>query len=147
MESRDKNAVIDRVPPSVRSRMMAAVGSKNTKLELAVRQALFRAGYRYRLHRRDLPGCPDLVLVSQRVAIFVHGCFWHGHDCPRGRPPTSNIEFWSEKLGRNKTRDARAGVQLAAAGWKVETIWECSIDAGIDRLLKGLRADVRSGVR
>ncbi len=128
----------DRVKADVRSKMMSAVHGKNTGPERAVRTALFAAGYRYRLHCKDLPGSPDIVLPRYRLAIFVHGCFWHGHDCTRGRRPTSNIEFWNAKLDRNLTRDGNSKVSLEAAGWSVVTVWECAIQRGVDALLKTL---------
>ncbi len=118
--------------------MMAAVRGKNTRPELAVRSALFRAGYRYRLHRRDLPGSPDIVLPRYRVVVFVHGCFWHGHDCPRGRRPASNVEFWNTKLERNVARDRASRAALEAAGWTVAVIWQCSAAHDTEHLLRRL---------
>jgi DNA mismatch endonuclease (patch repair protein) len=120
--------------------MMAAVRGKNTKPELAARSALFAAGYRYRLYRRDLPGSPDIVLPRYRVAVFVHGCFWHGHDCPRGRRPTSNVEFWRAKLDGNMARDRANRAALEAAGWSVAVIWQCSAEHDTERLLQQLAA-------
>ncbi|MFZ3236852.1 MAG: very short patch repair endonuclease [Stellaceae bacterium] len=125
----------DKVPAAVRSKMMAAVRSKDTGPERAVRSALFSAGYRYRLHRRDLPGAPDIVLPRYRIAVFVHGCFWHGHDCPRGRRPASNVEFWNAKLDQNLARDRASRAALEAAGWTVATVWECSAKVETDCLL------------
>lgn len=124
--------------------MMAAVRGKNTTPERTVRHALFAAGYRYRLHRRDLPGAPDITLPRFRTAIFVHGCFWHGHDCPRGRRPTSNTEFWNRKLDGNIKRDRQNQAALRATGWRVEVIWQCSLVAGCERLLGQLDAARRS---
>ena len=131
----------DTVDPAVRSRMMAAVKARNTKPEVAVRKALHANGYRFRLHPRDLPGCPDVVLPRYRLAVFVHGCFWHGHDCRRGRKPSSNTGFWNVKLTRNVERDRAAAEALSAAGWAVETVWECSLEAGIERVLARLSAE------
>jgi DNA mismatch endonuclease (patch repair protein) len=130
----------DRVTSVVRSRMMAAVRGKDTAPERTVRAALFAAGYRYRLHRRDLPGVPDITLPRYRTAVFVHGCFWHGHKCPRGRGPSSNIEFWNAKLKGNRIRDIRNQARLRAEGWNVVIIWECSLATGCRRLLRGLEA-------
>lgn len=130
----------DRVGPAKRSEMMAAVRGKDTRPERAVRSALFHAGYRYRLHRRDLPGSPDIVLPRYRLVVFVHGCFWHGHDCPRGRRPASNVEFWNTKLDRNIERDRAARAALEAAGWSVVTVWECSAAHHIEHLLQDLAA-------
>ncbi len=132
----------DKVSAADRSRMMAAVRGKNTKPELAVRSALFAAGYRFRLHRRDLPGSPDIVLPRYRLAVFVHGCFWHGHDCTRGRRPASNVEFWNAKLDRNRARDCASRTALEAAGWTVAIIWQCSVVQQIERLLQELAARV-----
>jgi DNA mismatch endonuclease (patch repair protein) len=114
--------------------MMARVRSANTAPELSVRRALHAAGYRFRLHRRDLPGRPDLVMPKHRMAVFVNGCFWHGHSCPKGRLPKTNEEFWRAKIGRNAARDAAADADLASLGWIVRTIWECDLDAGIENL-------------
>lgn len=111
-----------------RSRIMRQVKGKGTKLELAVRRLVHSLGYRYRLHRRDLPGCPDLVFSPRRKVIFVHGCFWHGHDCRRGaRQPKTNPDYWRQKIERNRTRDNTAQEALKAAGWDVLTIWECEV--------------------
>lgn len=112
----------------VRRRTMQAVKSKNTGPELFVRRLLYSQGYRYRLHKRDLPGCPDLVFRSRKKVIFVHGCFWHGHDCERGsRVPLQNRTYWVQKISRNKKRDEAACASLIAAGWEVAVIWECEI--------------------
>src|SRR5262245_23829287 len=127
--------MVDKVERVTRSRMMAAVKGKDTVPEKRIRSALFAAGYRYRLHRRDLPGAPDLVLPRFRTAVFVHGCFWHGHDCARGRRPASNVDFWNRKLDSNIMRDLQNHAALRAAGWSVEVIWQCSLQAGCDRLL------------
>ena len=114
--------------PEKRSAVMARVKGKNTSPELKVRKALTRLGARYRLHRRDLPGSPDVVLPGRRLAIFVHGCFWHGHDCARGaRVPKANRDYWVAKVNRNRTRDVASRAALAALGWRVETIWECGL--------------------
>jgi DNA mismatch endonuclease (patch repair protein) len=115
--------VADKVSASIRSRMMSAVRNRDTAPERAVRAALFAAGYRYRLHRKDLPGSPDIVLPRYRIAVFVHGCFWHGHDCRRGRRPTSNTDFWNVKLDRNIARDRERRTALESLGWTVVTIW------------------------
>ena len=105
---------------------MRAVGRKDTAPELAVRRLLHRLGYRFRLHRRDLPGTPDVVLPGRRTVVFVHGCFWHGHEgCRGGRTPKTNTAFWRDKIARNKERDARKEAELRAGGWDVVTVWEC----------------------
>ena len=121
---------------AVRSRNMAAIKSKNTKPELAVRRALHAAGFRFHLHRRDLPGSPDLVFASFRTAVFVHGCFWHQHACAKFRWPKTNKAFWRTKLSGNAERDRRAMEALHAAGWHVEIIWECEIALRSIRLLQ-----------
>ncbi len=111
-----------------RSAVMARVKSKDTSPEKAVRRILTRLGARYRLHRKDLPGNPDIVMPGRKLAVFVHGCFWHGHDCARGsRVPKANRDYWLAKVGRNKARDERAQEALRADGWTVETIWECEL--------------------
>ena len=120
---------------------MARVKAKNTRPEVAVRRIFHGLGYRFRLHRHDLPGTPDLVLPKYRAVVFVHGCFWHQHSCPRGRrQPASNRMYWGPKLARNVARDATARSSLERMGWRVLTIWECQVgmaDLGtvIDRFL------------
>ena len=107
---------------------MRQVKGKDTSPELAVRKALTRLGARFRLHRKDLPGNPDIVLPGRRLALFVHGCFWHGHDCARGaRVPKQNRDYWTAKVARNRARDAANRGNLEAQGWRVETIWECEL--------------------
>jgi DNA mismatch endonuclease (patch repair protein) len=104
---------------------MQAVKAKDTGPEWTVRRALFRMGYRYRLHRKDLPGRPDIVLPRHRLAIFVHGCFWHGHGCRYGQLPKSRPEFWTPKIERNRERDIKSEAALIALGWNVLVIWQC----------------------
>ena len=107
---------------------MQAVKSKNTAPELIVRRFLHARGFRYRLHRKDLPGCPDLVFPSRRKVIFIHGCFWHGHDCARGaRMPKTNAEYWAAKIGRNRARDAEHLKMLRSDGWRTLVLWECEL--------------------
>ena len=118
----------DVYPPEKRSAVMRRVKGRDTSPELAVRKALTRLGARYRLHRKDLPGKPDIVLPGRRLALFVHGCFWHGHDCARGaRVPKQNRDYWVGKVARNRARDAANREALAALGWRVETLWECEL--------------------
>ena len=133
----------DVYPPEKRSAVMRQVKGKGTTPELKVRKALTALGARYRLNRKDLPGSPDIVMPGPRLAIFVHGCFWHGHDCARGsRVPKTNRDYWLGKVARNKARDLAAVEALAAQGWRVETIWECDLkdDAGLRARLAGLLA-------
>ena len=106
---------------------MQAVKTKNTGPEMTVRRALFASGYRYILHRRELPGCPDIAFPGRRKAIFVHGCFWHGHGCAKGRASKSRIEYWGPKLAANRSRDERNLVELGALGWDVFTVWQCEL--------------------
>ncbi|WGM41271.1 DNA mismatch endonuclease Vsr [Caulobacter sp. NIBR1757] len=111
-----------------RSAVMRRVKGRDTTPELKVRRLLTGLGARYRLHRGDLPGKPDIVMAGRRLAVFVHGCFWHGHDCARGaRVPKANRDYWLGKVGRNRDRDVAARAALEAAGWRVETIWECEM--------------------
>lgn len=126
--SRAPGADTDVFAPEKRSAVMRRVKGRDTGPELKVRRLLWRLGARYRLHRRDLPGSPDIVLPGRRIAIFVHGCFWHGHDCARGaRVPKANRDYWTAKVARNRARDAAAREALSAAGWRAETLWECEL--------------------
>jgi DNA mismatch endonuclease (patch repair protein) len=111
-----------------RSELMARVKGEDTGPERRVRSILHRLGYRFRLHARELPGTPDIVLRPRRAAIFVHGCFWHGHGCARGsRRPRTNEAYWEAKVARNRARDAGKLAALEAAGWRVLTLWECEL--------------------
>ena len=116
----------DIVDAATRSRMMSGIRRRDTKLEVAVRKALHARGFRYRVDVRKLPGCPDIVLPRWRAVIFVHGCFWHAHDCGLCRIPSTRPEFWREKLSANAERDRRNETRLLDAGWRVATIWECT---------------------
>lgn len=110
-----------------RSEMMSRIGPRDTAPETAIRKALHRAGYRFRLHRKDLPGRPDLTLARHRAVIFVHGCFWHGHGgCGSFRLPKTNADFWREKIGRNMMRDKAVTSALVSQGWRVLVVWECA---------------------
>lgn len=106
---------------------MQAVKGKNTAPEMTVRKILHGLGYRFRLHRKDLPGKPDIVLPRYKMAVFVHGCFWHGHSCKRGGRPSSNVGFWDKKLSRNMERDQENLRKLKAAGWHCLVIWQCEV--------------------
>jgi len=145
------NEPTDVYGPEKRSAVMRRVKGRDTAPELTVRRALTRLGARYRLHRKDLPGNPDVVLPGRRLALFVHGCFWHGHDCARGaRVPKANRDYWVGKVERNRARDAKSRAALEALRWRVETIWECELKdaARLDvRLAALLRADRNQGDR
>jgi DNA mismatch endonuclease, patch repair protein len=124
----------DLITPERRSRNMAKIKGKNTKPELAVRSLLHGLGYRYHLHRNDLPGRPDIVFSNRKKAVFVHGCFWHQHPgCSAARVPKTRIEFWTEKLKANVDRDGRHVKALEQGGWKTLVVWECKVR---DPLLK-----------
>jgi len=129
--------------PEKRSAVMRRVKGRDTGPEMTVRRLLTALGARYRLHRKDLPGKPDIVLPGRRLAIFVHGCFWHGHDCARGaRVPKANRDYWLGKVARNRERDIASRAALEAAGWRVEVIWECDLkdEAALTARLSGLLA-------
>lgn len=143
----------DVVDAVTRSRMMAGIKGKDTKPELVVRRGLHALGFRYLLHDRRLPGRPDMVLPRWHAAIFVHGCFWHGHDCSLFRWPGTRQDFWRQKIGRNQERDAEVEVALDRAGWRMLKIWECSMKGvgriGVEVVLplaaEWLRSDARTG--
>jgi DNA mismatch endonuclease (patch repair protein) len=131
--------------PAQRSRNMAAIKGSNTRPERRVRSMLHALGYRFRLHRKDLPGKPDIVLPKYRTVIFVHGCFWHCHDCKYGSPkPATNAAFWAAKRAGNVMRDKNNTAQLESLGWQAETIWECEtrnealLRQSLDRILMRL---------
>ncbi|WP_404374098.1 very short patch repair endonuclease [Sphingomonas sp. MMS24-J45] len=113
--------------PEQRSRNMAAVRGRDTKPELELRRALHGLGFRYRLNVRTLPGTPDLVLPARNALLFVHGCFWHGHDCPLFVLPRARRDFWLDKIGRNQLRDRQHHDRLHDAGWRIGTVWECAM--------------------
>jgi DNA mismatch endonuclease (patch repair protein) len=130
--------------PAQRSAVMRAVKSRDTSPERAVRKLLRAFAPGYRLHRKDVPGNPDIAYLGRKQAIFVHGCFWQGHDCARGaRMPKANAEYWRAKIARNRARDAAHGARLAELGWRALTVWECELkDKGA--LEKKLRAFLRA---
>lgn len=119
--------MVDVHDKKTRSRNMAAVRAKNTKPELLLRRALFRRGFRFRLHYGSLPGRPDIVLPKYRAVIQVHGCFWHGHDCAFFQWPATREDFWRKKITENTVRDQRTEEELKAAGWRMLTVWECAL--------------------
>jgi DNA mismatch endonuclease (patch repair protein) len=137
----------DTLTPAERSERMAKIRGQNTKPELHVRRALHAAGFRFRLHRKDLPGRPDLVLPKYGSVVFVHGCFWHAHHCQKGRIPATRSEFWREKFEGNKKRDASNVRELRAMGWRVLHVWECELTAPgtRERTLNNLANKLRRG--
>ena len=118
---------MDQVTPAIRSKIMAAVHTRHTGAELAVRSIVHRLGYRYSLTRHELPGKPDLTFVSRRKVIFVHGCFWHGHSCKYGQLPKSRLRYWRPKIAKNKARDRQQVMRLRRAGWSVMVVWQCQL--------------------
>jgi DNA mismatch endonuclease (patch repair protein) len=131
-----------------RSRVMRSIRSKNTRPEILLRQTLRNLGYPgYRLHRKDLPGKPDCAFIGRKLAIFLHGCFWHGHNCKRGRRrPETNAEYWRKKIASNRRRDASALAQLKLLGWRTIVVWECELPE-IKKLSKKLTAGLHSRSR
>lgn len=130
---------------AVRSRNMAAIKAKNTKPEMIVRRGLHSRGLRFRLHRRDLPGCPDLVFPSKLTALFVHGCFWHAHEgCRYFKLPATDVERWRTKLDGNRTRDKRDQAALRSLGWRVFVVWECELRGDVTNRLDDLARIIRT---
>lgn len=117
----------DIVSAEKRSQMMAGIKGKNTKPELLIRRALHRSGFRYRLHGKKLPGRPDLVFPKYKAVLFIHGCFWHGHDCHLFKWPGTRVDFWKQKIERNQQVDKTSLQRLLEAGWRVGVVWECSM--------------------
>ena len=117
----------DHVSLEKRSAIMKRIRSKDTNPEMTVRKLIYSLGYRYRLHEKSLPGKPDIVFLGRKKAIFVHGCFWHCHSCKKGKPPSSNLEYWLPKLKSNQERDIRNQELIADLGWKILVIWQCQI--------------------
>jgi DNA mismatch endonuclease (patch repair protein) len=141
--------MVDVVDAATRSRMMSGIKGRNTKPEILVRSLLHREGFRFRLHVSNLPGRPDVVLPKYKAVIFIHGCFWHGHDCPLFKLPATRPDFWSEKIRRNQQNDQRAIDTLLADRWRVAVIWECALKGAnrdLDGLVKGLGNWLRSDV-
>lgn len=116
----------DVVDSATRSRMMSGIRSKNTKAEVEIRKRLFAAGFRYRLHDKKLPGKPDIIFPRYKAVIFIHGCFWHAHDCELFKMPSTRPAFWRKKLKRNREKDEENNSLLKGKGWRIMTIWECS---------------------
>ena len=134
--------MIDHVSKAKRSAIMKAVGTENTGPEMTVRKALHRLGYRFRLHRKDLPGSPDIVLPKYKTVIFVHGCFWHRHKgCKKATTPKTNTEYWQAKFRQNVDRDKRNKRALEALGWRVVVVWQCevpTVEKAMDTLIAKL---------
>jgi DNA mismatch endonuclease (patch repair protein) len=123
---------------------MSRIRGRNTKPEIWIRSLLHRAGFRFRLHKKSLPGRPDIVLAKYRTAIFVHGCFWHRHPgCENTTTPSTRFDFWQKKFSDNVSRDARNRAQLEAAGWRVLTVWECELEAGADGVVQSISNKLR----
>ena len=130
---------MDIVSKEVRSRMMAGVKTKDTAPEIKLRKALHALGFRYRKNHLKLPGKPDIVFIKHKLALFVHGCFWHGHsNCKKSHLPKSNTSFWVDKIEKNKIRDLAKEKKLHALGYKVLTLWECDIKNDIDKVVRGI---------
>ena len=130
--------MVDIVDRETRSRMMSAVRAKNTKPELEIRRRLFAMGFRYRLHRRALPGTPDMVFPGYRSIVFIHGCFWHYHGCHLSSLPATREDWWKAKLEDNAKRDVAAVSELRSLGWRVLTIWECHVSTDGDEPPRGI---------
>lgn len=127
-----------------RSEVMGRIRGKNTKPEMILRSELFNQGFRFRVHQKDLPGKPDIVLQKHKTVIFVHGCFWHYHkDCREGRIPSTNSKFWKDKLQRNISKDEANIKALRKKKWKVHVVWECEIEKQLDRTLKKLTFKIK----
>lgn len=136
----------DVVDSATRSRMMSGIRARNTKPEILIRSLLHRQGFRFRLHARELPGKPDIVLPRFHAVIFIHGCFWHGHDCPLFKWPSTRPEFWRDKIGRNQTNDRKAMDALQANGWRIGVVWECAL-RGKNRDVEGVAQKMADWLR
>ncbi|MCA8349938.1 very short patch repair endonuclease [Burkholderia cepacia] len=138
--------MVDVVDRATRSRMMSGIRGRNTKPEILIRSLLHRHGFRFRLHVRDLPGTPDIVLPRYHAVVFVHGCFWHGHDCPLFKWPATRPDFWRAKIGRNQTNDNRAKEVLLNGGWRVGIVWECAL-RGAEKNIEGVALSLADWLR
>lgn len=140
----------DHVSKAKRSEIMKHVRGKDTGPELVVRKLIFSLGYRYRLHGKSLPGKPDIVFASRKKVIFVHGCFWHYHNCKKGKPPKSNLDYWLPKLKENRRRDNRNQKLLASIGWEFLVVWQCQIHDAVkleDRIVTFLNSQPKDRPR
>lgn len=137
----------DVLTPAQRRLNMSRIRGRDTRPEMLIRSGLHAAGLRYRLHVRNLPGCPDLVFPRYRAVVLVHGCFWHGHNCPMFKLPTTRAAFWRQKIDRNRERDCVAAAKLKEESWRVLTVWECSLKGTrrcpLERVLKESAAFIR----
>lgn len=138
--------MVDIVDSATRSRMMSGIRGRNTKPEILIRSLLHRQGFRFRLHVRDMPGKPDIVLPRYRAVVFVHGCFWHGHNCSLFKLPGTRPDFWREKIERNQNNDNRAKAALLADGWRVGIIWECAL-RGAGKNIEGVAQSLAEWLR
>jgi DNA mismatch endonuclease, patch repair protein len=135
---------VDVLTPKQRSYNMSRVRGRDTRPEILLRRALHASGLRYRLHMASLPGRPDIVLPRHRCVVQVHGCFWHGHDCPMYRLPATRPEFWSAKIEANRQRDLRTSAALQSSGWRVLTVWECALRGPARRSIDAVVSDART---
>lgn len=139
--------MVDQITSERRSRNMAAIKAKDTAIEIHIRKILFSEGFRYRLHQKNLPGKPDVVLAKYKTAIFIHGCFWHGHQCHLGTLPKTNTDFWAKKFNLNTNRDLITTQSLLNLGWKVIVIWECAIKGKSKLSSEILKLRISSSIR
>lgn len=136
--------IVDIWTKEKRSEVMSKIKGKNTKPEIILRSELFRQGFRFRIHQKDLPGKPDIILPKYKTVIFVHGCFWHYHtECREGRIPSTNLEFWKTKFDKTIQRDEKNILQLENLGWHVMTIWECDIELNLKKVLFKITQELR----
>jgi DNA mismatch endonuclease (patch repair protein) len=133
----------DRLTVNERSKLMSKIKNKNTNIEVLVRKWLFSRGFRYRINVKKLPGSPDIVLHKYKCVIFVNGCFWHGHNCPDGHIPKSNVEFWKNKIERNQERDLKCKQELESLGWRVIILWECELK-DFETIMAKLERNIRN---
>jgi len=138
--------MVDVVDRATRSRMISGIRGRNTKPEILIRRLLHLHGFRFRLHVRDLPGKPDIVLPRYHAIVFVHGCFWHGHDCPLFKWPGTRPDFWREKIGRNQAKDNLVREALLANGWRVGIVWECAL-RGAGKNIEGVAQSLSEWLR
>jgi DNA mismatch endonuclease (patch repair protein) len=138
--------MVDVVDSATRSRMMSGIRGRNTKPEILIRKLLHRQGFRFRLHVRDLPGKPDIVLPRYHAVIFVHGCFWHGHNCPLFKWPGTRPDFWREKIEKNRANDLKVNEMLLVNGWRVGVVWECAM-RGAGKNIEEIAQDLADWLR